>query len=71
LFQHPELHKIMADCLSNVPDEIVDNITMADQASGTWSLRAFFIGCCLVARGSQPITLLNVLIDSALNSPDW
>ncbi|KAL8620364.1 hypothetical protein ACOMHN_060273 [Nucella lapillus] len=65
----PVLYRGMAECLAAVPDEIFDSITAEDYASGTCSVRALFIGCCLVARGNQPITLLNGLIDSAMNSP--
>ena len=59
----------MSECLSHVPDEIYDNITLNDCTREICSLRGFFIGCSMVARGHQPITLLNGLIDSALNAP--
>ncbi|XP_070176499.1 focadhesin-like [Littorina saxatilis] len=66
---HPGLYKAMGECLACVPDEIFDSITVEDYMSGKCTLRGFFIGCYLVARGNQPITLLNGLIDSAMNSP--
>lgn len=66
---HPELYRGMVECLASVPDEIFDNITLADFTPGACSVRGFFIGCCLVAHGNQPITLLNGLIDNAMNTP--
>ena len=70
MFQ-PDLLRAMAECLTGVPDEVFDSITVDDYSSGSCTLRGLFIGCYLVARGNQPITLLNGLIDSAMNTPDW
>ena len=67
----PELYGEMAECLAAVPDEVFVSITAEDYKPGTCTLRGFFIGCYLVARGNQPITLLNGLIDSAMNNPEW
>nr|KAG5694346.1 hypothetical protein BaRGS_035214 [Batillaria attramentaria] len=65
----PLLYGNMAECLANVPDDIFDSITADDYTTGVCSLKGFYVGCYLVAAGSQPITLLNGLIDSTMNNP--
>lgn len=64
---HPTVYGCMAECLASVPDDIFDSITANDYRSGFCCLRGFYVGCYLVAGGSQPITLLNGLIDTAMN----
>ncbi|RUS82755.1 hypothetical protein EGW08_009493, partial [Elysia chlorotica] len=65
------LLQAMGECLTLVPDDILDSILVSDFMDATTQMKGSFIRCYLVASGRQPISLLNVMIDGAFNVPEW
>ncbi|KAL4227470.1 hypothetical protein ACF0H5_012914 [Mactra antiquata] len=60
--------KQLSECLSHVPDTILDKI-ITDDCKDVYSIhRGTFIRCYLVANGNQPVPLLNSCIDATLNN---
>ncbi|XP_074650317.1 focadhesin-like [Tubulanus polymorphus] len=60
----------LCECFAEVPDDVFDDITVADFTTEDSELRAAFVRCCLVGNGKQPIALINRFIDHALSNPD-
>ncbi|KAK3602758.1 hypothetical protein CHS0354_027755 [Potamilus streckersoni] len=63
-----QLLAAMSSCLGNMPDDYIDNITIADFMEPTHLTRGIFTRCYLVAKGKQPIALLNRILDAIFNS---
>lgn len=58
----------MSECLGNIPDQLFDRITQKDFAEPSNFIKGAYICCYLVANGNQPITLLNGLVEVAVNN---
>ncbi|CAG5124711.1 unnamed protein product, partial [Candidula unifasciata] len=69
-FNVPLLHS-MAECLAQVPDDVMDSIIVADFADASTQVKGSFVRCHLVATGRQPLSLLNYMIDASFNTDYW
>ncbi|XP_071110148.1 focadhesin-like [Haliotis cracherodii] len=58
----------MSECLSNLPDEILDEVTLEDFSEDQTFVKGTFVRCFLIANGRQPVALLNSCIDAIIHS---
>lgn len=58
----------MSECLSNLPDEILDEVTLEDFSEDRTFMKGTFVRCYLIANGRQPVALLNSCIDAIIHS---
>ncbi|GFO34269.1 focadhesin [Plakobranchus ocellatus] len=63
--------RAMAQCLAELPDEVLDSILVDDFMDATTQLKGSFMRCYLVCAGRQPMSILNLMIDAAFNVPEW
>ncbi|XP_060062505.1 focadhesin-like, partial [Ylistrum balloti] len=59
---------VLADCLGNLPDDLLDKITGEDFLFDKNHSTGCLIRCYLVAQGKQPMAILNSCIDATFNS---
>ncbi|XP_067665779.1 focadhesin-like [Haliotis asinina] len=62
------LYSQMSECLSNLPDEILDEVTLEDFSEKQTFVKGTFVRCYLIANGRQPVALLNSCIDAIIHS---
>ncbi|XP_046545325.1 focadhesin-like [Haliotis rubra] len=58
----------MSECLSNLLDEILDEVTLEDFNEKQTFVKGTFVRCYLIANGRQPVALLNSCIDAIIHS---
>lgn len=61
----------MSECLSEVPDEVMDSVIVADFSDASTQVKGSFVRCHLVATGRQSLSLLNHMIDASFNTDYW
>ncbi|KAI8777847.1 focadhesin, partial [Biomphalaria glabrata] len=66
-----QLLQSMAECLSQLPAEIMDNVIATDFSDASSQVKGCFVRCHLVATGKQPLGLLNFMIDAFFNADYW
>ncbi|KAI0233613.1 Focadhesin [Lamellibrachia satsuma] len=57
-------------CLTEVPDEVIDEILQTNFASPNQTASAMFVRCYLVSMGSQPLSWLNASIEASVCNTD-
>ncbi|KAK2171965.1 hypothetical protein NP493_1010g00027 [Ridgeia piscesae] len=57
-------------CLTEVPDEIIDEILQTNFATSDRTVAAMFVRCYLVAVGNQPLNWLNASIEATVCTTD-
>ncbi|XP_064607895.1 focadhesin-like isoform X2 [Liolophura sinensis] len=63
------MYSLMCDCLAELPDERFDLIVVEDFTDPANHIRGTYVRCHLVAKGKQPVALLNGCIDATMNIP--
>ncbi|KAH9499275.1 hypothetical protein Btru_003588 [Bulinus truncatus] len=66
-----QLLQAMAECLCQLPDDLMDAVIAADFSDASTQIKGCFVRCHMVATGRQPLALLNYMIDASFNTDYW
>ncbi len=64
------LYKSMCECLQQLPDDVIDQVTHGDLDPDLFN-KAMFTRCYLVSSGNQPLSWLNPAIEIGLYNDKW
>ena len=71
VFQDKAILGAISECLVYVPDDLFDKLIADDFLCDDRFILGTFVRCYLVAKGRQPIAILNNCIDSLWSNSDW